>query len=268
MGNSNDKNANDKNVNEINVNEKSEAEADHHSEKKIKKVNPILSLKGKERWSFAIRTILITTVLTAIIYLVPDYYDLENITTLLSYKLLNFFGYSPQLSYFSEPITELSWFDQFAYNLYDPHRNYYPVISISTTVSNSRFIIVRACTGMQAGALLTALIVATPAKTQNKIRAILWVNITLFLGNTLRIAMMVALTSLFMEEFGLSYETSWGWAHDVLAKPIGILGTIGFVLLVEKNKVPILDTMTTWIDSFFDLFDYITGSKKPQKPQK
>ena len=37
------------------------------------------------------------------------------------------------------------------------------------------------------------------------------------------------------------------------------------VLLVEKNKVPILDTMTTWIDSFFDLFDYVTGSKKSQK---
>jgi len=251
------------NSSDNNTNEKSEP--DQHSEKIVKVINPILSLKGKERWSFAIKTMIITAVLTIIIYLVPDYYDLENITTILSYKLLNFFGYSPHLSYFTEPITELSWFDQVAYNSYDPRRNYYPVISISTSISNSRFIIVRACTGMQAGALLTSLVIVTPAKTKNKISAILWVNLTLFLGNTLRIAMMVALTSLFMEQFGLSYETSWYWAHDVLAKPIGILGTIGFVLLVEKNNVPILDTMTTWIDSFFDLFDYITGSKKPKK---
>ena len=250
------------NSNENKATEKSEAD---HQEKKVKKVNPILLLKGKERWSFAIRTIIITSVLTAIIYLVPDYFDLENITTVLTYKLLNLFGYSPHLSYFTEPITDLNWFDQFAYNAYDPHRNYYPVISISSSVSNSRFIIVRACTGMQAGALLTSLVIATPAKTKNKISAILWINFSLFLGNTLRIAMMVALTSLFMQQFGLSYETSWSWAHDVLAKPIGILGTIGFVLLVEKNNVPILDTMTTWIDSFFDLFDYITGSKKTQK---
>lgn len=252
------------NFNDVKVDDNS-LPKDQTSEKKEegkKKINPILSLKGKERWKFTIKSIIITTVLTAVIYMVPDYFDLENITTILSYKLLNFFGYSPHLSYYTEPITELSWFDQFAYNLYDPHRNYYPVISVSTSISNSRFIIVRACTGMQAGALLTGLIVATPAKTKNKINAILWVNFTLFLGNMLRIAMMVALTSLFIDQFGLDYETSWGWAHDVLAKPIGILGTIGFVLLVEKNNVPILDTMTSWIDSFFDLFDYITGKKK------
>jgi len=109
-------------------------------------------------------------------------------------------------------------------------------------------LIVRACTGMQAGALLIGLIWSTPASMHDRIRASYVILIALFIGNTLRIAAMIAITTILMNYFGLEYETSWSYAHDWTGKPIGFFGTIAFTVLIEVRNVRILDTITVWVD--------------------
>ena len=54
-------------------------------------LHPLLKLEGNERKSFTIKSIIITLVMTSTIYLLPNYYWLEMITTDSSYFLLSLF---------------------------------------------------------------------------------------------------------------------------------------------------------------------------------
>jgi exosortase/archaeosortase family protein len=217
--------------------------------------HPLLALEGQERMRFTIKSVAITTTFTILIYLFPSYYWLEHITTQTSYFFLEVFGFSPRLFIYEDAVSDLNAFDQLMYHLYDSQRATYPAISIDTGYgSRSNYLIVRACTGMQAGALLVGLIWSTPAKLHDRIRASYVILIALFIGNTLRIAAMIAITTIFMENFGLDYESSWSYAHDWLGRPLGFFGTIGFTALIEVRGVKILDTITVWIDT-------LTGAK-------
>jgi len=222
--------------------------------------NPLLKLEGEERRSFTIRSILITAVMTAVIYIIPNYYGLEHITTETSYYILHLFGYQPRLFTFDENLSKLTHFDQFMYFLYDSARATYPAISIDSGSVRRNYLIVRACTGMQAGALLLGLIWSTPATLHNRIRASYTILLALFIGNILRIAAMIALTTLFIEDFGMAYNVAWMYSHNVLGRPLGFFGTIGFTALIETRDVKILDTITVWIDT-------LLGSK-PQEVAK
>jgi exosortase/archaeosortase len=102
---------------------------------------------------------------------------------------------------------------------------------------------------MQAGALLLGLIWSTPAKSHDRIRASYTVLIALFIGNVMRIAAMIAITTILIENFGLTYSDAWMYAHDWLGRPLGFFGTIGFTVLIEIRDVKILDTITVWIDT-------------------
>jgi exosortase/archaeosortase family protein len=202
---------------------------------------------------------LITTTITIVLYLFPSYYGLEHITTQTAHFFLEIFGFNPRLFIYEDSVGSLNAFDKFMYHLYDSQRATYPAISIDTGYgSRSNYLIVRACTGMQAGALLVGLIWSTPAKLHDRIRASYVILIALFIGNTLRIAAMIAITTIFMENFGLDYQSSWHYAHDWLGRPLGFFGTIGFTALIEVRGVKILDTITVWIDT-------LTGAKpKPE----
>ncbi|MHA2504073.1 MAG: heimdallarchaeosortase [Candidatus Kariarchaeaceae archaeon] len=217
--------------------------------------HPLLKLEGSERKYYTIRTVLITAVMTIVIYLIPSYYGLEHITTQTSYFMLDIFGFHPRLFVYEDNLEQLTGFDQFMYFLYDSERATYPAISLDSDANVRRnYLIVRACTGMQAGALLLGLIWSTPASTHDRIRASYTILIALFIGNTMRIAAMIALTTIFIENFGLSYNDAWMYSHDWLGRPLGFFGTIGFTALIEMRNVRILDTITVWIDT-------IMGSK-------
>lgn len=211
--------------------------------------HPLLKLEGQERRNFAIRSVTITVLITVLLYLFPSYYGLEKITTETSYFLLELFGFHPRYFIYEDNLANLGLFDQTLFNLYDSTRATYPAISIDTANSRSNYLIVRACTGMQAGALLLGLIWSTPAELHDKIRSSYVILIALFLGNTGRIAAMIAITTIFMQDYGLPYSEAWHLAHDVMGRPLGFFGTIGFTLLIEKRNVKILDTIQVWMDA-------------------
>lgn len=217
--------------------------------------HPLLKLTGKERKSFAIKSATVTVLITVLLYLFPNYFGLEVITTETSIFLLDVFGFNPRYFIYEDNLANLGLFDQTMFNLYDSDRATYPAISIDTGYSRSNYLVVRACTGMQAGALLLGLIWTTPAELHDRIRSSYVILIALFLGNTARIAAMIAITTIFIQDFDLPYSEAWNLSHDVLGRPLGFFGTIGFTLLIEKRKVKILDTIQVWMDA-------VVGSKK------
>lgn len=223
--------------------------------------HPLLKLEGTERRKFAIRSILITTSITLLLYVFPSYYGLEDLTTKTSYFFLDIFGFHPRVFIYEDSLQEMTDFDVFLMKLYDPSRSTYPAISIDTDAGRSNYLIVRACTGMQAGALLLGLIWSTPSELHDRIRASYIILIALFIGNTLRIAAMIAITTILMNQFGLDYESSWNFAHNWMGRPLGFFGTIIFTILIEIRGVKILDTITVWID-------WITGAKPKPVPTK
>ena len=208
-----------------------------------------LKLKGTERTVFAIKSVGIVLLILAVFYLLPSYYGLEILTAKMSLFYLELFGFHPRYFIFEEPLMQLDGIELFLLNFADPIRATYPAISIETTIIPHHYLIVKACTGMQAGALLLGLIWATPAKNTDRIRASYIMLIALFIGNTLRIAAMIAITTILTTDFALDYDTSWNYAHNFMGQPIGFFGTIAFTLVIEKNNVHILDTITTWIDT-------------------
>ncbi len=222
--------------------------------------HPLLKIEGEERRNFVFKSLLITVVTTVVLYYFPSYYGLEALTTETSYFMLDLFNFHPRFFIYEDNINNLGTFELFLYNLYDPSRGTYPAISIDANLTRrSNYLIVRACTGMQAGALLVGLIWSTPAKTHDRIRASYVVLIALFIGNTARIAAMIAMTTIFIVDFHLGYEKAWHLSHDVMGRPLGFFGTIGFTMLIEKRNVKVLDTIQVWID-------FMTGTKpKPAK---
>jgi len=211
--------------------------------------HPLLKLQGKERRNYTIRSLSITVLITVLLYIFPSYLGLETLTTNTSYFFLNIFGFHPRTFVYEDSLSDLGSFDRFFYNLYDSSRATYPAISLDTEVGRSNYLIVRACTGMQAGALLLGLIWSTPAELHDKIRSSYVILIALFIGNTLRIAAMIAITTILMTNFNVEYETAWHFAHNWLGRPLGFFGTIGFTALIEVRGVKILDTITVWIDT-------------------
>ncbi len=110
-------------------------------------------------------------------------------------------------------------------------------------ITETNYAIVRACTGMQAGAIIIALILVTKAPWQRRAIALTVFAIMLYIGNTLRV----------MFHLWLVYQ-QWGdiskfsFAHDFLAKPIGFVGTLIFAYVIEKLGVPIIDQFADFMD--------------------
>lgn len=210
--------------------------------------HPLFKLEGQERKVFVIKSFTITVLITLLLYVFPSYYGLEMLTTKTSFFFLDIFGFHPRYFIYEDSYQELTAFDLSLLKLYDPTRATYPAISMDTETGRSNYLIVRACTGMQAGALLLGLIWSTPAELHDRIRSSYAILIALFIGNTLRIAAMIGITTILMNNFGLDYETAWDFSHNWLGRPLGFFGTILFTFLIEARGVKILDTITVWMD--------------------
>jgi exosortase/archaeosortase family protein len=231
----------------------------------------LLNPKGKSKYIYALISFTIVVILTVLLYLVPDYYFLEKITNDTVFEVLKVYQFDVVFDgFYSERDTDGTFIVTIVNILtgLDGHNALTPVIK-STTASGRRFAVVRACTGMQAGALLMALIIVTPADFGKKVKATAYSLIALIVGNFLRIALVIGMTVTLQVTYGTGHDQAWMWAHDVIGKPIGFFGTIFFAIIIEKQGVPILNTVSIWIDSLFDFFSFIAVklgfSKKQQK---
>ncbi len=229
----------------------------------------LLDPKGKNKYIYSLISFTFVVLLTVLLYLVPDYYFLEKITNNTVFEILQIYQFDVVFDGFYSDKDPEGTFIVAIVNILtglDGHNALTPVIKSIT--ASRRFAVVRACTGMQAGALLMALIIVTPADFWNKVKATTYALIALIIGNFLRIALVIGMTVTLQVTYGTGHEPAWMWAHEVLGKPIGFFGTIFFALIIEKQGVPILNTVSIWIDSLFDLFGFIAVKLGLDKKQK
>ncbi|MBK5112757.1 MAG: hypothetical protein KGD59_00775 [Candidatus Heimdallarchaeota archaeon] len=109
-------------------------------------------------------------------------------------------------------------------------------------------LIIRACTGMEAGALLMTLIFITPAKWQNKTVAHVTNLLMMHIGNTFRVAFHFWFTEYLYRLWG-DADKAFFWAHDMLSKVFGFVGIVIFTLVIERTGVRIVSTFGAWIDA-------------------
>jgi exosortase/archaeosortase family protein len=126
-------------------------------------------------------------------------------------------------------------------------------------------LIIRACTGMEAGALLMALIFVTPAKWQNKTVAHITNLLMMHIGNVFRVAFHFWYTQHLYQKFSQTMgslaaaDKAFSIAHDSLSKVFGFIGIVIFTLVIERTGVKIVSTFGAWIDAISDGFRGITG---------
>ncbi|OLS18670.1 MAG: hypothetical protein HeimC3_48810 [Candidatus Heimdallarchaeota archaeon LC_3] len=224
--------------------------------------NPVPENKqmtNKISYKFLISSLVITIILSVLIYWAP-YFDslyllLEQITRDGVVFLLNLTGVFSESTPRNFPISP-TWTQWGEASLNTP----------GVSIPNSEYIdywIVKACTGMQAGAILISLILVTPipqkikksgtfmesilgrSQLLFKFKIIIIFFLTLFIANVLRIWFHLYLVG--------ALELPFSFAHDDLAKPIGFVGTLVFVWVIEKAGVPIIDTFADWMDMFFQI---------------
>ena len=235
-------------------------------QKSFLQLRNLTELEGRKKHIYSLLSFLIVVALTLALYLVPDYYFLEKMTNETVFGMLELYQFEIEVAPLYNEIEYGNSLFIVISNLLsslDGHGGNTPVIKSIT--ASRQFAIVRACTGMQAGALLMALIIVTPAPAGKKIKASIYSLLALIIGNFLRIALVIAMTITIDVTYGATYDAAWFWAHDVLGKPIGFFGTILFAIIIERQGVPILNTVSLWLDSFIDflkfLADKVFGSK-------
>ncbi|MCF2143961.1 MAG: hypothetical protein K9W42_09690 [Candidatus Heimdallarchaeota archaeon] len=140
---------------------------------------------------------------------------------------------------------------------------YFPGIDLATYPRI--LLIIRACTGMEAGALLMALILVTPAKWQKKLGATVTNFLMMHIGNTFRVAFHFWYTQhLYVKYIDLGMasdaaaDKAFFLAHDSLSKVFGFVGIVIFTLVIERQGVRIVSTFGAWIDSFVDSMQRVT----------
>ena len=211
--------------------------------------NEITKHPSQKRWKndkLMITTLIGATLITFLIYTIPDWVFLEIPTRDLIHDLLGIMGIQntpiPTIDS-STVIPEFLRGGSFPFLEATVNT---PGIHIPTT--NGDYWIVKACTGMQAGGLLIAIIMVTEAPWNAKIRASVVFFLALFIGNTLRITFHLWCVSLLVTQFHMDPNEAFYWAHDVSSKVIGFFGTILFALIIEKMGVPIIDQFADWLD--------------------
>jgi len=218
----------------------SEDESNHLNEENPKTV------KRYHNDKLMISSLLIATLITFLIYTVPDWVFLEIPTRNIIHEILAFIGIENSPIPTLDPNSVIPDFLRGGEFPFLEATTQTPGIHIPST--NGDYWIVKACTGMQAGGLLLAIILITEATWTAKIRASLVFFIALFIGNTLRITFHLWCVSFLVTQFSMDSETAFYWAHDVSSKVIGFFGTIFFALIIEKMEVPIIDQFADWLD--------------------
>ncbi|MBN1331054.1 MAG: hypothetical protein JXA54_16395 [Candidatus Heimdallarchaeota archaeon] len=141
---------------------------------------------------------------------------------------------------------------------------YFPGIVLDTYPRT--LLIIRACTGMEAGALLMALIFVTPAKWENKLIAQITNFLMMHIGNTFRVAFHFWYTQHLYQKYiaaGMGFteaaDKAFEIAHDSLSKVFGFVGIVIFTLVIERTGVRIVSTFGAWIDGITTGFKQLTG---------
>ncbi|MFX1251775.1 MAG: heimdallarchaeosortase [Promethearchaeota archaeon] len=163
---------------------------------------------------------LAAAIIALAIYLIPEYYFLEYLLRDAVLAILQGMGVDAMAT------------PQNSINILDP------AINIAG-YSPPPYAIVRACSAMQAGAIIFALIIVTKAPLKNKIIAGSTFAVMLYIANVLRLVFHLVLVAQ-----GIPFE----FAHDFLSKPIGFVGTIIFALIIERQGVPMIDTFADWME--------------------
>ncbi|UCE12817.1 MAG: exosortase/archaeosortase family protein [Candidatus Heimdallarchaeota archaeon] len=188
-------------------------------------------------------TLLIATIVTILLYSVPDWVFLEIPTRDIISKLLEFVG------------IENSLIPSVGHTLPEKYKGVFPFLEATDLTpgiyipeTGGDYWIVKACTGMQAGGLLIAIIMVTEAPWIAKIRASIAFFLALFIGNALRIAFHLWCVTILVTQLSMNHEEAFYWAHDVSSKVIGFFGTIVFAFIIERMGVPIIDQFADWLD--------------------
>jgi exosortase/archaeosortase family protein len=196
-------------------------------------------------------TLLIASVITFLIYTLPDWVFLEIPTRDTIHLLLNFLGIENYLIPSTDPSTIIpeslrgGSFPFLEATINTPGIR----IPYADPLPDGDYWIVKACTGMQAGGLLIAIIMVTEAPWIAKIRASIAFLIALFIGNALRITFHLWCVYILITQFHMDPQEAFYWAHDVSSKVIGFFGTIFFAFVIERiGPVPIIDQFADWLD--------------------
>ena len=223
-----------------------------------------------------ITSLLITVFISLFIYIVLDFYYLELITRDTTLMFLQWSGLPATKTTALFPFDSSPTWGQFGEA---------SLITPGITIANTNypaFWIVKACTGMQAGAILIALIYVTPLPLKGKLlRPDLPFNELsfkerfrvnhpfLYSFSHKTIVAMLFLIILFIANsiriwFHLWLVGAWGlpfsFAHDDLSKPIGFVGTLIFAWVIEKSGIPIIDTFADWMDAAYLALKHVYNS--------
>ncbi|MFX0014585.1 MAG: heimdallarchaeosortase [Promethearchaeota archaeon] len=196
-------------------------------------------------------TLGIATIITFLIYTLPDWVFIEIPTRDIIHTILNLIGIENYMIPTADPSSVIPEFlrgGSFPFLEATPQT---PGIKIPYTdpLPDGDYWIVKACTGMQAGSLLIAIIMITEAPWIAKIRASFAFLVVLFFGNALRIAFHLWCVHFLITQFQMDPNEAFYWAHDVSSKIIGFFGTILFAFVIERfGKVPIIDQFADWLD--------------------
>ncbi|MHA2248118.1 MAG: heimdallarchaeosortase [Candidatus Hodarchaeales archaeon] len=214
------------------------------------------SSKSKEKKRFhddklMISTLLLASAITFLFYTVPDWVFIEIPTRNIIHILLNLLGIENSLIPTMDPNTVVpeslrgGSFPFLEATIHTPGIK----IQYPNPIPDGDYWIVKACTGMQAGGLLIALIIVTEAPRIAKIRGGLAFLSALFIGNTLRITFHLWCVYILIMQFQMDPTEAFYWAHDVSTKVIGFFGTILFAFIIERiGGVPIIDQFADWLD--------------------
>ena len=214
--------------------------------------NPSINSPFKDRE--IIINLLVFCTLALLIYALPTYVIVEQVTRDGVYFLLVTFGFPANLaSSLINPNTplhdQIGWEAMLNQGILTGWPGWFPeaipevtgVFMPSTDLMEAgNYWIVKACTGMQAGAVLLAIIAVTKGPSPSKkLQAMATFLALLTVTNILRIAFHLAL---------VNYGIPFFWAPDVLSKPIGFFCTLLFAYIIEKQGVPIIDTFAEWME--------------------
>ncbi|MFW9904962.1 MAG: heimdallarchaeosortase [Candidatus Thorarchaeota archaeon] len=195
--------------------------------------------------SLMLITILIASIITLLLYAVPDWIFLEYLIRDLVQFLLSILGIV------SEPIPQNGEF----ITPMELRGGPFPFIEATEQTpgvfipsTDSRFYITKTCTAMQAGSLLIGIIAVTETSRETKLKAIILTFSALFFMNILRITFHFWTITILCQYFNLDHDTAFFWGHDVSSKILGFIGTIILALIIEKTDVPIIDQFTDWLD--------------------
>jgi len=190
-------------------------------------------------------TLIITSIVTFLIYAVPDWLFYEIPTRDIISLLLNFFS----IEHSSLPNSQFPVIPKNLMGGPFPFLEAVPETpGVHVPEAFTIFYIVKACTGMQAGALLLAIILVTEASKIQKLRVSIVIFLVLFFTNALRITFHILLVHFLVTQYQIDSNTAFYWGHDVLSKVIGFFGTILFALIIEKMGIPIIDQFADWLD--------------------